>query len=322
MKLIDNILMLGWMSLWLMQASFAASAPVDSYPLKAEPVRANVYAIVSPHLEAPNPHNQGWMSNVAFVVGRDGVLLFDTGSSEAIGRAIVQAVRAVTDKPIRWVVNSHEHGDHWLGNAGVAGLETPIYASVTAAANMRKEGSNWVGQFKELTGGATGESALRLPDQIIQARRKQMLSDIEVEFIPVGPAHSPGDMVVWLPQAQVLLAADVLFNQRLPVTFDSDLANWMKILKDVLEPLQPLAVVPGHGPVGDLATLQAERRYFETLWQQVTVLQQQGKQDFEIAAQVRQMLPEYRRQYPDFDTQIGNSISHFYLQVERASFAP
>lgn len=291
-----------------------------SYPLKAERVRANVYAIVSPYLESPNPQNKGWMSNIAFVVGSEGVLLFDTGSSEAIGRAIAQTVRTVTDKPIRWVINSHEHGDHWLGNAGVAGADVPIYASATAATHMARDGSNWVSQFKELTGGATGDSALRLPTQIIRERNRQHLGDIEVEFILVGPAHAPGDMVVWLPQAQVLLAADVLFNKRLPVTFDSDVNNWIKILKDVLEPLNPVAVVPGHGPVATLADLQFQRRYFETLWQQVSVLQQQGKQDFEIAAHVRETFPDYRKTYADFDTQIGNSISHFYLQVERAAF--
>ncbi len=315
MNLLNPVrLMIGGLMLLL---SLSAQAV---YPLKAELVRANVYAIISPHLEAPNPQNRGWMSNVAFVVGSEGVLLFDTGSSQAIGQAIVQAIAAVTDKPIRWVINSHEHGDHWLGNAGAVGAAVPIYASTTAAANMARDGRNWVSQFKELTAGATGDSTLRLPTQIISTRNRQHLGDIEVEFIPVGPAHAPGDMVVWLPQTQVLLAADVLFNKRLPVTFDSDIGNWIKIIKDILEPLQPVAVVPGHGPVGTLADLQFQRRYFETVWQQVTTLQQQGQQDFEIAAHVRRTLPEYRSAYGDFEAQIGNSVSHFYLQAERAGF--
>lgn len=76
------------------------------------PTTKNVYSIVAPSYGLPTPENKGWNSNSHFVVTENGVLIFDTGSSELIGKEIKRAIKSVTDQPIRWVVNSHSHADH------------------------------------------------------------------------------------------------------------------------------------------------------------------------------------------------------------------
>ena len=88
----------------------------ETFPMQATQVANNVYAIITPARDYPNPENRGWNSNSAFVVTTEGVLLFDTGTSREIGESIKKVIAAVSSKPVRWIVNSHAHGDHWLGN--------------------------------------------------------------------------------------------------------------------------------------------------------------------------------------------------------------
>ena len=95
------------------------SANAD-FDFSVTPIADNVYSIVSPSHGRPTPENKGWNSNSHFVVTDNGVLVFDTGSSELIGEGIISAIKSVTNKPVRWVVNSHSHADHWLGNAAFA----------------------------------------------------------------------------------------------------------------------------------------------------------------------------------------------------------
>lgn len=138
-------------------AGLQAAATVGDYAMKAEQVAEGVYAIVSPAQDFPNAENRGWNSNAAFVVTDEGLLVFDTGSSETIGKALIKTIRGVSDKPIKWVINSHSHGDHWLGNgAFVAENPAEMIASDVAIGLMNKNGFDWVDRFNNMSGGATG----------------------------------------------------------------------------------------------------------------------------------------------------------------------
>ncbi|MFT5571507.1 MAG: cyclase [Cryomorphaceae bacterium] len=89
-----------------------AWAADTSFDFSVKSIADNIYSIVSPSFGLPTPDNKGWNSNSHFVVTDKGVLLFDTGSSEVIGNEIKDAIKSVTDKPVRWIINSHSHADH------------------------------------------------------------------------------------------------------------------------------------------------------------------------------------------------------------------
>ena len=112
-------------------------------------IAENVYSIVSPSIGLPTPENKGWNSNIHFVVTGKGVLLFDTGSSESIGNKIKKAIKSVTDQPVRWIVNSHSHADHWLGNAAFTNAE--IITSNNELPIMKKYGEEDVTFFSKIT---------------------------------------------------------------------------------------------------------------------------------------------------------------------------
>lgn len=309
----------------LVFGSASAAEPVRSgnpdYPLEARPVAENVWAIVSPARGFPNPENRGWNSNAAFVVTEDGVLVFDTGSSESIGAAMADLIGQVTDQPVRWVVNSHPHGDHWMGNASLANAETEVIATPATRDEIRDEHGRWISMFNQMTGGATGEPRVVVPNRTIDERITQSFGGVEIELIPLGHAHSREDLVAWLPGQRVLLAGDVVYVGTAPGTFDADVRNWIEA-HAVLLALDPEIVIPGHGEVGTREDIEVQKVFFETLWNLTEEGFEQGLMDFEITPRIREALQTHGidQRYVNLDDRLGESVSHTYLQVEEAMF--
>ena len=104
--------------------------------LEVTQISKNVFSIIAPEKGLPNPMNKGWNSNVHFIITNNGVLLFDTGSSEALGNQIKNAIKTVTDQPVKWIVNSHSHADHWLGNNAFSLTIDEIISSKSSMENM------------------------------------------------------------------------------------------------------------------------------------------------------------------------------------------
>jgi glyoxylase-like metal-dependent hydrolase (beta-lactamase superfamily II) len=296
-----------------------APAKESDYAMSAERVAPEVYAIVTPAKDFPNEENKGWNSNSAFVVTKEGVLVFDTGSSETIGRALRRTIATVTDQPIRWVINSHGHGDHWLGNGAFAGDGVEVISSAVVQERIRKEGPEWVERFKRMTAGATGDSTVVAPNKPVEKPLARTFGGVQVQILFSGNSHSPGDIVFWLPAQKVLLTGDVMYTGRAPATFDANVQQWTRFLAE-LEQLQPAVVVPGHGPVGKARDVADLRRYFAALWQAVSAGYDAGQADFEMHGPVRARMGEFEKVYPGLDERLGESISHVYLQVEQNAF--
>ncbi len=290
-----------------------------AYDMTAEEVAPGVYAVVSPSRDFPSEENQGWNANKAFVVTGDGVLVFDTGTSNTIGESLRATIREVTDEPVRWVVNSHSHGDHWLGNPAVADDGAAIISTPEVQRIIEEEGSTWVDRINQMTDGTAGTSEILPPNETIDETETRELGGVAVEFRVLGEAHSPGDMAVWLPEEEVLLAGDVAYGDAAPATMDADVRHWIATLEE-LEALDPAVVVPGHGRLGDARVLADTRDYLSTFWEAVEAGFDRGQQDFEMREDVEAALADHAERYPNFDDRVGESLSHIYLQVEEAAF--
>jgi glyoxylase-like metal-dependent hydrolase (beta-lactamase superfamily II) len=289
------------------------------YPMRAEQVAPNVYAVLTPSRDLPNAENRGWNSNSAFVVTESGVLVFDTGSSTAIGAALKETIQEITNQPVRWIINSHAHGDHWLGNAAFGKSAEHIYASNAVIEQVRADGRTWVERFQRMTKGATGNSQILLPNTPIDQRTELILGGVKMVIVPSGNSHSPGDLMLWLPESRVLISGDVVYSDRMPSTYASNLRQWISQLTQ-LERMQPKVVIPGHGKVTDVSGIVRLRELFETLWRAVEQGYQAGKSDYEMLPQVSRALAGFREHYPGLDDKLKRDISHVYLQVEAAAF--
>jgi glyoxylase-like metal-dependent hydrolase (beta-lactamase superfamily II) len=302
----------------LLFAGLAMPASAD-YPMQAEQVAPGIYAVIPPTRELPNPHNRGWNSNSAFVVTADGVLLFDSGSSTTIGESLKQLIATITDQPVRWIVNSHAHGDHWLGNGAFADSVEKIFATETVNRTILADGKNWIELFNNMTDGATGDSQVLAPNSLVNQHTELELGGLPVVLFPSGDSHSPGDLILWLPVTRVLISGDVIYSDRMPSTNNAKVQQWISMLGE-LELLQPVSVIPGHGQVTDAAGISRLRELLEKLWAAVEAGYQAGKTDYEMLPQVTAALAAYRADYPGLDDKLKRDISHVYLQVEAASF--
>lgn len=303
----------------LAQAEGNGPAAPDDYAMAPEEVAPGVYAVMTPARDFPSRENLGWNANMAFLVTEDGVLVFDTGSSETMGVALREAIREVIDQPVRWIVNSHSHGDHWLGNHAFAADEPEIMAGSAAAERMRAEADGWIENFNEMTEGATGATTTALPNRTLDAREVLDLGGTEAVVMPSGGAHSPGDLMVWLPQQRVLLAGDVVYSDRAPSVWDGDVAQWIELLDELIA-LEPEVVVPGHGRLEGAETLARLQRYLTTLWDGIAEGVERGLADFETVPLVRERMGDLIEAYLGFDDKIDRSVATTYPDVEAATF--
>ena len=308
--------------LLLLSIVFSVPGPAYAefdYPMEARAVSEHVYAIITPTRDLPNAENGGWNSNSAFVVTGSGVLLFDSGSSVGIGQAIRKTIAGVTSQPVRWIVNSHAHGDHWLGNAAFADTVEQIFAGVEAAAGIEADGIAWVERFNAMTGGITGDSEILAPDRKVEQAMELSFGVVPVLMMLSGGSHSPGDLMLWLPGDEVLIAGDVVYSDRMPSTNAGDLQQWIETLAQ-LQQLQPRVVIPGHGAVTDASGIDRLHALLSSLWRAVEAGINEDLSDFEMLPQVSEALAPFRPFYPGLDDKLRRDLSHVYLQVEAAVF--
>jgi cyclase len=252
----------------------------ERYPAGLTEVAPGVHAWLQP--------NGAWgESNAGLIVGDGGSLLVDTLWDLRLTRRMLDAMRPlVAEAPIRTLVNTHGDGDHWFGNELVDARE--IVATEAAAMHEMREvtpGSmvalGRLGAALALAGGtAVGRSGrflrdwigpfdhrgitLRRPTRTFSGRLELDAGGRRVELIEVGPAHTQGDLIVHVPDARVVFAADVAFIGSTPVMWAGPVDGWLRAL-DTIEALEPEVVVPGHGPVTDVAGLQPLREYWTYL---------------------------------------------------------
>ncbi|MEW6998009.1 MBL fold metallo-hydrolase [Colwelliaceae bacterium BS250] len=298
----------------LINSAWAANTQFD---FSVTPIAKNVYSIVSPSYGLPTPENRGWNSNSHFVVTDKGVLLFDTGSSQSIGNAIKNAIKSVTDKPVRWVINSHSHADHWLGNAAFTDTDIEIIASNSALTTMKEDGPGAVGFYSRVTKGEIGNTKLVYPTLLLAQGEKRNLGGVDVEFIFSNDAHSPGDILMWLPKHKIIFGGDVLSSEWMPIlTSHGNIANLIDTLY-ALVTLNPDIVLTGHGTATTADSVKRDADLLDGVWKLVKAGYEDDKKPNEIMLHVNAMLgPKYRPLYNNFDSEIKRYVELMYKSLK------
>jgi cyclase len=208
-------------------------------------------------------------SNNIWVVFEDYVVVFDANFPKEAGD-VIEAIKKTTDKPIRYVLDSHHHGDHAYGNAVFAKAGATIVAQANCARWLREKGAK---EFADAGKGPTGrkdvaESTLKVPSIVFDD--KLVLDDGKqrAEFLFLGHAHTPGDAFLYLPKHKVLCTGDACVNGAYNYTGHGDTASWIRVMERAQQ-LDVKLICPGHGPLADKDVLDKQRRYFVELRQQV-----------------------------------------------------
>ncbi|MGR0160449.1 MBL fold metallo-hydrolase [Paenarthrobacter nitroguajacolicus] len=227
----------------------------------------------------------GW-SNAGLVTGSGESLLVDTLFDVALTREMLDGMSSVTQEhPIRTVVNSHANGDHWFGNELLAGCE--IIASQATADEMATNGPDLIRGLLGMD-GPTGEFARHIfgpfdfseikPTVATRTFVDELTVSVggtEARIINLGPAHTEGDSVVFVPSDGVLYTGDLLFIGGTPISWTGPISNWVAAC-DRMIALNPELVVPGHGPVVDAAGILQVRDYLTWVQGEATERHEKG----------------------------------------------
>ena len=205
-------------------------------------------------------------SNNIWIVFEDYVLVYDANFPKEAGD-VVAAIKKTTDKPIRYVVDSHHHGDHAYGNAVFAKAGATVVASANTAKLLRINGPK---EFEEAKKDRkdVAQSYLKVPDLIFDEKLVFADSKQTVELYFFGHAHTAGDALLYLPKHKILCTGDACTNGPFNYMGHSDSASWIRVVEKAQQ-LDVKLVCPGHGPLADKSVLAKQRRYFVELREQV-----------------------------------------------------
>jgi len=256
--------------------------------------------------------------NIGIIVGRDGVLVVDTGMGPRNAETVLDEVKKITSKPIAYLTITHFHPEHGMGAQAFPAGTIVIYPTAQKAELLEKGAA----MMKEFSGVSTEIADLlkpvrfRMPNVTFSEAAEIDLGDFPVRLLHWGSAHTLGDNFVFLPKQSILFGGDVVINRFFPIMADSDSSgmNWIQTLER-LEKLNPGIVVPGHGEVGDVGLIAAMREYLVFVRDRVQEMKSQGSGVTDVETRIE---PEVRAKHKDWDNPnwIKNAIDNFYSSAK------
>ena len=218
-------------------------------------------------------------ANTSWIEFRDFVVVIEANTPWGI-KAVLPEIRKTTNKPIRYAFDTHYHWDHTQGNSVLYDEGVTVVCSQDCASELGTKGkTEWEQMSKR-----TGEYSLapyRLQQPSVMFGDFMAIDDGErrLELRRVGPAHTIGDAVAYLPKEGILFTGDLCVNWRFGNNVgdrDADHQHWVQVLNDMAT-WSVKTVVPGHGGVGTVATLKAQSAFIDDLWKQVSAGKKAGK---------------------------------------------
>jgi len=240
-------------------ASLLAAMPLAAVPFKAlaqdvsglrpEPVAPGVWFVQGASALGSSA-NRNFVSNAAFVVTPQGVVVVDALGAPVLARELIDAIAAITPQRVSHVIVTHYHADHIYGLQAFVDAGARVIAHRAALAYLNSDTARLRLQASqaELAPWIDEDTRLVPADEWITQRQVLQVGGVEFVLEPLGPAHTPEDLVVWLPAQRVLFAGDLVFRSRIPFVGQANTRQWIASL-DTLLRFDARAVVPGHGPL-------------------------------------------------------------------------
>ena len=234
--------------------------------------------------------------NSAVIVGDDGCIVFDAQATPALANKVIERVRSVTDKPIKYVVLSHYHAVRVLG-ASAFEAQAVVASSETHRLVAERGQQDWdseFGRFPRLFQGSESIPGLTWPTLTFEGEMSIYLGKREVRLMQLGAGHTSGDIVAWVPDAEVMFSGDLIEYHSACYCGDAYLREWPATLNEILE-FNPKAIAPGRGDAlkGTATTREAiamTRDFVSTLYGAAELSVAKGRSLKETMAACREVM--------------------------------
>ncbi|HEC12335.1 MAG TPA: MBL fold metallo-hydrolase [Acidiferrobacteraceae bacterium] len=203
---------------------------------------------------APSTYeNAGHNNNLSFIITAEGVLVINAGSSYLLAKALHEEIKKITDQPVKYVVLENGQGHAALGSGYWQEQGVPVIAHVDAVREIEENAADLIDRNQKSIKEKAEGTRVVMPDKTFTDQMVIEMGGERIELINLGPSHSPGDIVVWLPKKRLVISGDMAFHQRLlPIFEHTDTAAWIKTW-DKFAALDAQYVIPGHGEPTNMA---------------------------------------------------------------------
>jgi glyoxylase-like metal-dependent hydrolase (beta-lactamase superfamily II) len=270
----------------------------------------NVYSYVGVKDASPA---RSFAANAGIVIGRDGILVVDTLISAKEAQRFLADIRKVSDKPIKYVVNTHTHLDHAFGNCVFEKAGAVIISHDADRGLLERVGASTlknIGNYGLKPEDMAG-TEIAYPKLTFSERLTLDLGGETVELIRVAPSHTEGSLIVYLPAKKLMFSGDVLFTDFHPFLADGDIPGWTRTL-DALLAMDVERIVPGHGPLSTKKDLGEMKEYLLLFDAKARELSAGSRDAGAIAAELKKTLP--KRSMADW--MISFNVKNRYLQKQ------
>jgi len=276
-------------------------------------ISASVYAYTD--TKAASPQNS-FGANAGIIVGQDFVVAVDSLISAREAQRFLKDIKRISKKPVKFLINTHYHLDHSLGNSEFAKLGAVIISQEKDRENMQKAGEGLL-QYARQSGLSEQDLQGTVPTYPTLTFTDRLTLDMgnnQIKLIYLGPAHTTGSILVYLPREKVLFTGDLLFTDFHPFLGEADIDGWIKAL-DCLLSLEVEKIIPGHGPVSTKKDVADLKQYLSVFDQKAKELTAQSQDLDFIVAEMKKALPPRSR----LDRLIARNIQMKYLPAKKQS---
>src|SRR3972149_5940866 len=253
--------------IWFSGLLLSTSAGAEEKTFRLDEIAPGIYLHPGVTVDFADPRHDD-IANIGFIVGAKCVAVIDTGGSIKTGAALRSALRGITERPVCYVINTHVHFDHVLGNLVFAGDKPEFIGHAGLADAIEASRAFFLKEFSSELGGSPSEKSIIGPARAVTESLSLDLGGRKLLLTAWPAAHTHADLTVLDEQSGVLWTGDLLFREHIPV-LDGSLKGWLSVI-NTLKTIAVKKIVPGHGAPGDnwAEVMTAQETYLNNLLQE------------------------------------------------------
>ena len=292
------------------------------YDVPATKVTDSCYYILAKDPE-PSPENHAFFNNPGFVVTSAGVVVIDTGSSVQIGEMVLRQIKKATDKPVVMVINTHYHGDHFLGNHAFveAYPDVDIYSHPATIENIKSGGGDfWLSFMNRNSDDGIAGTIVTLPNKTLNGGETLKVGDKTFKIHYFGKAHTEADLIIEVVEDSAAYMGDTAMR-RVANMADGSFVGTIEAMKKSAA-LKCDHYIVGHGEHDDASICKDMQSFCENIYNNAVEYYDEGLSDFEMKPKIlaKPFMRDVASQWPGFDKTIGVFIATAVAEVEANMF--